>query len=163
MSPGKLSVILIILLLVLGAVIGVSLYRSFVEQPPNKLLEREEGELNWVQGNSIIAVSPVYYPDVYILGVIAGRTMQASVSAYNSLPEQTWGDPFEMANGERVYEGAVANNCLEFGTVVKIKNSIYVVKDRMNSRYGCGYFDIFLWSYKDAINWGRQSLEVTIY
>lgn len=64
-----------------------------------------------------------------------------------------------MANGEYPYVGAVASNDFPLGTVLNINGSNYVVKDRM--AYG-GVIDIFVDSYDEAINFGRQYLEVYV-
>ena len=87
----------------------------------------------------------------------------ASISGYNATVEQCDSTPFIMASGKRVYEGAIANNCLEFGTKVKIGEDWYVVEDRMNSRYGCRYFDIFFWDFDEAKQWGRRTIKIEIH
>lgn len=48
-----------------------------------------------------------------------------------------------MANGERAYYGAVASNCLPFGTTLVIDDKEFVVKDR-HSRYLNCRADIFM-------------------
>ena len=83
-------------------------------------------------------------------------------SAYNAEVAQTDGDPFTMASGKKVYEGAIANNCLPFGTKVLVHGKVKVVEDRMNSRYDCSHFDIFMNSYDQAIKFGRQEIEYQI-
>lgn len=83
-------------------------------------------------------------------------------SAYNAEPNQTDGDPFTMASGKKVYEGAIANNCLDFGTKVKVNGKVKVVEDRMNSRYDCDHFDIYMASYDAAIKFGKQELTYEI-
>lgn len=83
-------------------------------------------------------------------------------SAYNADVNQTDADPNTMANGETVYVGAIANNCLPFGTKVEIDGKQYTVADRMNKRYNCDHFDIFMETYDDAIKFGRKSLEYTV-
>jgi len=91
------------------------------------------------------------------------RTITTEVSAYNPLPEQTDDTPFIMASGKRVYEGAIAcPRWLEFGTEVEILGKRYICEDRMNIRYETN-FDIFMWEYQDALNFGRKILEVKIY
>lgn len=63
------------------------------------------------------------------------------------------------ATGETVHVGGVACNFLPFGTVVIIDDREYVVNDR------CGIdncIDIFMESYEDAIQFGRQYKEVYI-
>jgi 3D (Asp-Asp-Asp) domain-containing protein len=83
-------------------------------------------------------------------------------TAYNSEVGQTDADPYTMASGKRVYEGAIANNCLDFGTKVKVNGKIKVVEDRMNSRYDCDHFDIYMASHDEAIKFGRQNIEYEI-
>nr|DAJ01580.1 MAG TPA: 3D containing protein [Caudoviricetes sp.] len=63
------------------------------------------------------------------------------------------------ATGETVHVGGVACNFLPFGTVVVIDGVEYVVNDRCGID-GC--IDIFMESYEDAIQFGRQYKEVYI-
>lgn len=63
------------------------------------------------------------------------------------------------ATGENVHVGGVACNFLSFGTVIVIDGKEYVVNDR------CGIdncIDIFMESYEDAIEFGRQYKEVYV-
>lgn len=90
------------------------------------------------------------------------QVLAAVVTAYNSLPEQTDDTPFITASGERTGWGVVANNCLEFGTKVRIAGEIFEVQDRMNSRYGCEYFDIWMEHYDQAVQFGKRILEVEL-
>ena len=83
-------------------------------------------------------------------------------SAYSSEVAQTDSDPFTMASGKRVYDGAIANNCLAFGTKVKVNGKVKVVEDRMNSRYGCDHFDIWIAETNDALAFGRKNIEYTV-
>lgn len=87
---------------------------------------------------------------------------QGIFSAYNAEVGQTDADPLTMANGKKVFEGAIANNCLAFGTKVEVAGKVYEVQDRMNSRYGCDHFDIFVWNHDEAIQFGRKTLAYTI-
>ena len=90
------------------------------------------------------------------------KQLKGEFSAYNAEVSQCDDDPTIMASGKKVYSGAIANNCLDFGTKIKIGSSIYIVEDRMASRYGCDVFDIFLLNKKDALNFGRQVLQYEI-
>lgn len=63
------------------------------------------------------------------------------------------------ATGETVHVGGVACNFLPFGTVVVIDGVEYVVNDRCGID-GC--IDIFMESYEDAIQFGRQYKEVYV-
>jgi len=120
-----------------------------------------------LSGASLVAISPPHFnAQIAILAGFEPKKVYeivARVSAYNNLPEQTDDTPDIMANGNMVYEGAVANNCLPFGTAVEINGKVYSVEDRMNARYGCEYFDIFTFSYKEAVKFGSQKLPVRIY
>jgi len=87
---------------------------------------------------------------------------EGEFSAYNAEVGQTDNDPFTMASGKRVYEGAVANNCLSFGSKIKVNGKTKIVEDRMNSRYGCDHFDIFMESKGEALKFGRKNLNYEI-
>lgn len=66
-----------------------------------------------------------------------------------------------MANGEYPYVGAVASDDLPIGTKVRVNGQEYVVKDR----FGGGYtdrLDIFMDTYDEAIEFGRQWLNVEV-
>ena len=79
-------------------------------------------------------------------------------SAYTASPEETDADPFTMASGKKVYEGAIANNCLPFGTKIEVNGVVKIVEDRMNKRYDCSHFDIFVASKDEAYEIGRKAL-----
>ena len=66
-----------------------------------------------------------------------------------------------MANGQYPYVGAVASDDLPLGTTVIINGYTYIVADR----FGGGYtdmIDIFVDSEEEAIQFGRQYLDVTV-
>ena len=88
-------------------------------------------------------------------------SLSAIVTAYSSTPDQTDSSPFTTANGEHVRDGGIANNCLDFGQEVIVKSKVYTVNDRMNSRYDCRYFDIWFPTRQEALNFGKQRLQVT--
>ena len=91
----------------------------------------------------------------------------AVVYAYTSRVEETDGDLFTTASGEKVRTGIVANNCLEFGTKVDINGFVYEVKDRMNRRYtdcdGQWYFDIWMDDLAEARKWGKKTTDILVY
>lgn len=66
-----------------------------------------------------------------------------------------------MANGEYPYVGAVASDDLPLGTTVIINGSSYVVADRFGGGYS-GMIDVFVDSEEEAIQFGRQYLDVTV-
>lgn len=75
------------------------------------------------------------------------KTYYSQVTVYNSVPEQTQGDPFVTASGERVRDGIVAANCLPFGTKLRMPemygDKIFVVKDRLAADKTCFILDIW--------------------
>jgi 3D (Asp-Asp-Asp) domain-containing protein len=83
-------------------------------------------------------------------------------TAYNAIAAQTDDNPHITASGMYVAEGIIANNCLPFGTRIEVNNKIYEVQDRMNRRYGCDNFDIFMWDYEEAIEFGVKRLDYNI-
>ena len=88
--------------------------------------------------------------------------IEAVVTAYTSSVDETDSTPDITASGERTRDGIVANNCLEFGSKVVIEDKVYVVEDRMNKRYGCEHYDIWLETKDEAYEWGRRELAVII-
>ena len=83
-------------------------------------------------------------------------------TAYTASVKETDSDPTITASNQVVRIGIVANNCLPFGTKIKVKDKIYEVQDRMNNRYGCDKFDIYMCDYSDAINFGRREMQYEI-
>ncbi len=82
------------------------------------------------------------------------------VTTYNPEIGQTDADPYTMANGERVYEGAIASNCYPIGTKIKLEGfGEFTVADRMNRRFTqyCGTrnerADIFVWDRSNNGKW----------
>jgi hypothetical protein len=89
------------------------------------------------------------------------------VTTYNPEIRQTDADPYTMANGERVYEGAIASNCYPIGTKLKLVGfGEFTVADRMNRRFTqyCGTdnerADIFRWVRSDNGKWKNVPLIV---
>jgi 3D (Asp-Asp-Asp) domain-containing protein len=83
-------------------------------------------------------------------------------TAYTAIVPQTDSTPTITASSQKVREGVVANNCLPFGTRIKVNNRIYEIQDRMNEKYRCDNFDIFIWKHSEAIGFGRQTLKYEI-
>jgi len=88
----------------------------------------------------------------------------AEITAYTASEDETDDRPWEMANGEEVFVGAIAcPNKYDFGQRLLIKNRVYVCADRMNARYRDGnYFDIYFPSKEKGLAFGRQNLTVEI-
>lgn len=90
-----------------------------------------------------------------------GTTFTVSASGYAPSPYQTDSTPCITAAGTRVREGTVASNFLPMGTILEINGNKYIVEDRMNKRYHKAV-DIFFVSTSDALEFGRQTIDVAI-
>jgi len=93
------------------------------------------------------------------------KAYKVSVSAYSSTVDQTDSSPFITAAGTFVHDGIVAANFLPIGTAIKIPavfgDKIFVVEDRMNSRYWHNV-DIWFPDRESAINFGRKNLQIEV-
>ena len=88
----------------------------------------------------------------------------AVVTAYSSTPDQTFGNPFVTASGARVRPGTIACPArLPFGTEIVLEGQNFTCEDRMAKRYRYGeYYDIWKDNYQEAVQWGRQTIEITV-
>lgn len=91
-----------------------------------------------------------------------GTKIIVQSSAYASSPYQTDNTPCITAAGTRVRQGVVATNFLPMGTILTINGDLYIVEDRMNSRYRGKYLDIWFSSTAEALEFGRRKLEIQI-
>ena len=85
------------------------------------------------------------------------RTATVKTTSYTAGDGYTPGTT--MANGQQVYEGAVAYNDAPLNSKIEIDGKIYTVCDRVGSD---GVIDIYKDSYQEAINYGVQYKEVKI-
>lgn len=82
---------------------------------------------------------------------------KAELTAYTPSIEETWGDPYTMASGIKVFDGAIAcPSNYKFGTIIHFENmGVFQCWDRggaiKNDR-----FDVFMWDKKQAIEFGRK-------
>ena len=86
-------------------------------------------------------------------------------TAYNADQSQTDDDPNIMASNKEVYKGAVACPIYyNFGTKLDIEGyGIVTCEDRMNIRFrDKEKFDIFMFSYDEAIKFGIKQLRYRI-
>lgn len=91
------------------------------------------------------------------------QTMQIVVSYYTASRDETDDTPCITADGTNICPAKVpviANNCLSFGTKVRINGTLYEVHDRMAQRFGCEQFDILLTDKAEAIRRGRHTAEL---
>lgn len=99
------------------------------------------------------------------------KTIYVYASAYNSLPGQTDASPCITANGfnacEHGIEDTVAMNNIPMGTKIKIPalygDRVFVVRDRMNARYGNENMDIWMKDLSAAKKFGRKYIQIEIY
>jgi 3D (Asp-Asp-Asp) domain-containing protein len=90
------------------------------------------------------------------------RKQTAVVTAYSSSPDETDSTPFITASGQRVRSGIVANNCLPFGTKVRINGEVYEVQDRGALRHGCAWYDKWTPTKWEARQFGKRTVTVEI-
>lgn len=97
-------------------------------------------------------------------------TLEVTATAYNSTKWQTDGDPFITAWGDTLNletkSVAVSNDLVKLGltrnTKVKIEGleGIYIVNDRMHSKWK-KRIDIYFWvDVKAAKEWGRKKVKI---
>lgn len=93
------------------------------------------------------------------------KTYLVPSTAYSSTKDQTDNTPFITAMGTHVRDGVIAANFLPLGTLIKIPeifgDKIFVVEDRMNSRYT---YKIDLWfsTREEAKEWGVKKIKIEI-
>lgn len=94
------------------------------------------------------------------------KKIKVIVTAYSSTEWQTDDTPFITANGSTVREGIVANNMLPFGTEIKIPelygNKVFTVEDRMHSRKGYYWVDIWFPTLEEAKAFGIKEAYVEV-
>lgn len=115
------------------------------------------------EGDSALLLGDGELPDYSVVAV-----RMVSVTAYNSRRDQTDSTPWKTASGRLVHDGIIAYNddSLPFGTLVMFPdvfgNKIFVIEDRMNSRYGIERADIWTLRYRDAVAWGQKPMRMII-
>jgi 3D (Asp-Asp-Asp) domain-containing protein len=96
----------------------------------------------------------------------AASSKWVTVTAYSSTVDQCDADPFTTAKGTHVRDGIIAINGVDFGTKVKFPSlfgdKVFVVEDRMNSRYNSNHADIWFASTEQARQFGIRKLEMVI-
>lgn len=91
-----------------------------------------------------------------------GTRFVVQSSAYASSPLQTDSTPCITAAGTTVRPGVVATNFLPLGTLLAINGEVFIVEDRMNSRYAGRYLDIWFPSTSEALIYGRRNIEIEV-
>lgn len=90
----------------------------------------------------------------------------ATVTAYIADSRFTDDTPCITASGYNICTGnipiAACPRRIRFGVPISVLGRIYICHDRLHPRYD-ERIDILMKSYDEAINFGKQKLEVTIY
>ena len=113
---------------------------------------------------SPLANASVLHPDYVESAEIRAVETKAEVLTINKIHGNVsaYTGGYIMANGERPHVGAVANDVLPFGTIVRINGKEYVVKDRFGGNYGIERFDIYMDDESSCWEFGRQYVDVEI-
>ncbi|HXF43944.1 MAG TPA: hypothetical protein VNK70_00475 [Candidatus Paceibacterota bacterium] len=98
----------------------------------------------------------------------APESVKIILTAYSSSPDETDDTPFVTASGTITRDGVIANNCLPFGTEVRIPeifgDKIFVVEDRKHPRYSCEWFDVWYPSKSEAKSFGiNRDVEALVF
>ncbi len=121
------------------------------------------GDYSGYFGDAVVANSPVLTFEKQTKK--QRQTLTAITTAYSSAPEQTDETPFITASGSYVRNGVAASNFLPFGTKFRIPklfgNRVFVIEDRMHSRYG-DRVDIWFTDEKEALKFGKQTAKIEI-
>lgn len=94
------------------------------------------------------------------------KKIKVIITAYSSTTWQTDDTPFTTANGSTVRDGIVANNMLPFGTELRIPelygNKVFTVEDRMHSRKGSYWIDVWFPTLEQAQEFGIKETYIEV-
>lgn len=99
---------------------------------------------------------------IYVIEHKVIKTIQGIVTFYSPSIDETDSTPLINASNKTVKTSDIANNCLPFGTRVRIGKDIFTVRDRMAKRWSCLHFDVFVWSKEQAIVKGKVRTKIEI-
>lgn len=103
------------------------------------------------------------------------KTYQVMATAYSSEVAQTDNTPCITATGYDVCENyalygaanTIASNFLPLHAIVKIPelygDQVFVVRDRMNARYGYNRIDVWLPTKGQAVRFGAKKITIEVY
>ncbi len=82
----RVGLVIILILILIGVLVGYRITQEMDKNAPNELLELKQGYI--IGGNTLMAVSPVYYPNPQTLGVLAERIIHCESRGIHDV----WGD-----------------------------------------------------------------------
>lgn len=136
-------------------ILGTPTVRVDIVVPPSIAQEQEQGFFaslrSFLGVRTLVRIRPE-----------PGTKLVVRASAYASSPYQTDSTPCITAAGTRVRPGTVATNFLPLGTILDINGKKFIVEDRMNPRFDGYYLDLWFPSTSEALEFGRQKLEITV-
>jgi len=89
------------LILALSAVLGIG-HQFQQENPSNSVLEPNNGTLSIVVGNSLMPISPLYYPDYRVYGSVVSGIVQCESGGKH---DGIWGDNGKAYGISQFWEG----------------------------------------------------------
>jgi len=106
-------------------------------------------------------------PEIKVKQYRVKKAFYTTVTAYSSSPDETSGDPFITASGDRTGDGVMAHQYLPFGTKVRFPElfgeKIFIIKDRLHEKHTSPYhFDMWMQSKTEAKAWGARQIKVEI-
>ena len=137
----------------------------FVQFVRNRIMGNTINVLNVLRlGNNMLELLMYWHFNLSIVfhHEVVSEVILGNVSCYTADVAQTDDTPDIMANGQKVFVGAIANNYYSFGTQVEILGRRYIVSDRMAKRYWKNDWDIYFQDYNECINFGRRKLIIKI-
>jgi len=97
--------------------------------------------------------------------ILIKEQVYATITAYNTVPEQTWGDPCISASGDNICGKKNIVACprsIPLGTWVIIDNEYYQCLDRLALKYDDRFDISFDKDIEGAKEFGKQNKEVLI-
>ena len=119
------------------------------------------------ENNNSLFLTTNHLPEIALKQFKIKNTVYTTVTAYSSSVDECGIDPFTMASGDRVFDGAIAHQYLQFGTKVRFPEifgeKIFVVKDRLGHQF-TSYYHVDMWvqSKAEAKNWGAKVIKMEI-
>ena len=154
--------VIVVIIAVLVSLISPQVVDAYTQGMVDSIMNMSEGQ-----------VSEVSFPES--LDIEPRRIVWTTMTAYSSDVAQTDNTPCIPASGLdlcKYYEkygvaDTSATNFLPLGTQVRFPDlygdKIFVVRDRMNARYGWGRGDFWMPSYSEAKKFGVKRIKMEIY